>query len=394
MAFLERVVILSVSAGAGHMRAAAALKAAVLETNPQAGVIILDTFRYTSPLLEKVMLGTYMEMLKITPVVYGYLYRQAESGQPLSGFAKQEFSRILNKLTAPKLVQFLRQHQPQLVVCTHPFPVGILDRLKEQDMFNVPLVATITDFTVHPFWVFPGVDAYTVADRQLGRLLEEQGIAPAKIHAAGIPIDPSFARPVNRRAVRAGLGLADGLPAVLVMGGGLGMGPLADVVQALGNSDVRCQIMVVAGSNEQLRAKLERIAGTLQNPVRVFGFIQNIHELMSAADLMVGKAGGLTCAEALAKGLPMFISDPLPGQEERNAQFLQQAGAALQVDGTRELVAALTACLSSPQRLRLMSAAAARLGRPQAARATLELLTGLLENGEAGRETYANEFAP
>lgn len=393
MAFLERVVILSVSAGAGHMRAAAALKTAVLETNPQATVIILDTFRYTSPLLEKVMLGTYMEMLKITPVVYGYLYRQAESGQPLSGFAKQEFSRILNKLTAPKLVQFLRQQQPQLVICTHPFPVGILDRLKEQGLFNVPLVATITDFTVHPFWVFPGVDAYTVADRQLSRLLEEQGIAPARIHAAGIPIDPSFARPVNRRAVRAGLGLADGLPAVLVMGGGLGMGPLADVVQALGNGDVRCQIMVVAGSNEQLRAKLERMAGTLRNPARVFGFIQNIHELMSAADLMVGKAGGLTCAEAMAKGLPMFICDHLPGQEERNAQFLQRAGAAVQVDGTKELVAALIACLSSPQRLRLMAANAVRLGRPQAARATLELITGLL-NGEAERDTCASEFAP
>jgi len=383
MVDLQRVVILSVSAGAGHMRAAEAIRSALREECPAAETTILDTFRYTSPLLEKVVLGTYMEMLKVTPVVYGYLYRQAESGQPLSGFAKQEFNRILNKFTAPRLVQFLNQKRPQVVVCTHPFPVGVLDRLKERGLFGASVLATITDFTVHPFWVFPTVEAYAVADDGLRPALTGQGIAPERVHATGIPIDPLFERPVDRREVLSRLELAGDPPVVLVIGGGLGLGPLAEVVQALGGGDVPCQILVVAGSNEQLRARLERMTASLVNPVRVFGFVQNIHELMSAADLLVGKAGGLTCAEAMAKGLPVFICDPLPGQEERNAQFLQEAGAALLVDGTKQLVAELRAVLTSPERLRAMSAAAGRLGRPRAARAVVDLLIRLLQERPA-----------
>ncbi len=379
MAILERVVILSVSAGTGHMRAAQALKEAIQQVNPAAEVVILDTFRYTSPFLEKVILGTYMEMLKVTPVVYGYLYRQVERGQPLSGFAKQEFNRILNKLTAPKLVKFLEQARPQLVVCTHPFPVGILDRLKSQGLFRVPVMATITDFTVHPFWVFPEVDTYVVASEDLREPFAEFGIPLQRVYATGIPIDPAFALPVDRSSIQKKLNLDPFRPTVLVMGGGLGMGPLVEAVHYLGNGPVSCQLLVVAGRNEQLRQRLSRLAESNRHPTRVFGFVQNIHELMSVAHLMVGKAGGLSCAEALAKGIPIFIVDPLPGQEERNTEYLCRAGAALQVDRVQDLGLEILACLLDKGRLWDMSAAAARLGRPHAAREAVELMQKMLE---------------
>ncbi|MGB9802521.1 MGDG synthase family glycosyltransferase, partial [Desulfofundulus sp.] len=379
MTILERVVILSVSAGTGHMRAAHALREAIQQSSPTAEVIILDTFRYTTPFLEKVILGTYMEMLKITPVVYGYLYRQAEWGQPLSGFAKQEFNRILNKLTAPKLVKFLNQTRPQVVVCTHPFPVGIMDRLKGQGLLRVPVVATITDFTVHPFWVFPEVDAYVVASEDLRTPFADLGIPLERVHATGIPIDPAFARPVDRSGVQQKLHLDPSLPTVLVMGGGLGLGPLVEVVQFLGNGPVPCQLLVVAGHNEQLRQRLLRLAGSNHHPTMVFGFVENIHELMSVASIMVGKAGGLSCAEALAKGLPIFIVDPLPGQEERNTEYLCRAGAAVQVSRVQDLGREVLSCLTDERRLGDMSAAAARLGKPHAAREAVELMYRILQ---------------
>ncbi|NHM27426.1 glycosyltransferase [Desulfofundulus sp. TPOSR] len=379
MAILERVVILSVTAGTGHMRAAHALREAIQQSNPAAEVIVLDTFRYTSPFLEKVILGTYMEMLKITPVVYGYLYRQAERGQPLSGFAKQEFNRILNKLTAPKLVKFLKQTRPQLVVCTHPFPVGILDRLKSQGLFRMPVMATITDFTVHSFWIFPGVDAYVVASEDLKEPFAEFGIPLKRVHATGIPIDPAFARPVDRLSIQQKLNLDPCLPTVLVMGGGLGLGPLAEAVQYLGNGSVPCQLLVVAGRNEQLRQRLLQLAESNCHPTRVFGFIDNIHELMSVSHIMVGKAGGLSCAEALAKGLPIFIVDPLPGQEERNTEYLCRAGAAVQVNRVQDLGREILSCLLDKRRLWDMSAAATRLGKPHAAREAVELMQRILQ---------------
>lgn len=379
MVVLERVVILSVSAGTGHMRAAEALKTAIQETNPKAKVTILDTFRYTSPFLEKVILGTYMEMLKITPVVYGYLYSQAERGQPLSGFAKQEFSRILNKLTAPKLVHFLQQSRPQLVVCTHPFPVGILDRLKGEGLLRVPIMATLTDFTVHSFWVFPGVDAYVVASEELMIPFKEFNISLNRVYTTGIPIDPSFGLVVDRGPIYKALELDPFLPTVLVMGGGLGMGSLAEAVQYLGNGPVPCQLLVVTGRNEQLRHRISRITETIRYPVKVFGFVHNIPELMSVAHLMVGKAGGLTCAEALAKGLPIFIIDPLPGQEERNTEFLCRAGAAVKVNRVQDLGREVLACLEDKRRFLTMSGAAIRLGRPHAAYAAVDVMQQMIK---------------
>ncbi len=379
MSALKRVVILSVMAGTGHMRAAYALREAIRESNPAAEVIVLDTFRYTAPFLEKVVLGTYMEMLKITPVVYGYLYRRAEKSQPFSVFAKQEFNRILNRLTAPKLVKFLNQARPQLVVCTHPFPVGILDRLKSQGLLRVPVVATITDFTIHSFWIFPGVDAYLVACEDLKGPVAEFGFPLEKVFATGIPIDPAFARPVDRLSIQKKLELNPFLPTVLVMGGGLGLGPLAEVVQYLGNGSMPCQLLVVAGHNEQLRKRLMQVARSCCYPTRIFGFVDNIHELMSVAHIMVGKAGGLSCAEALAKGLPICIVDPLPGQEERNTEFLCQAGVAVKVDRVQDVAPQIQSCLSDTRRLQAMSSAAARLGKPCAAREAVELMSRILE---------------
>ena len=378
MAELQKVLILSVSAGLGHMQAARAIKEACELERPRAEVVILDTFRYVNPFLDKVMFGTYIEMLKFTPVVYGYLYQLAERGQPFSETGKEEFNRLLNRLAAPKLIRFLNDFRPQAVVCTHPFPVGILDCLKRSNRFFLPVAATLTDFTVHSFWIFPAVDLFTVAAEELRQAFGAYGVDPAKVYPVGIPINPCFSALPERRAVQHGLGLDPALPTALVVGGGLGMGPLADIVKALGNTERNLQLIVVTGSNNSLRTKLEKMAPGLKNPVRVLGFVDNVHELMAAADFLVGKAGGLTCAEALAAGLPIFIVDPLPGQEVRNADFLESKGVAFLVDSVRTLVQRTEEMLASPEKLRAVAEKAKRLGKPFAARATARLIESLV----------------
>ncbi len=374
MSMLERVVILSVTAGTGHMQAATAIKSAILEKNPQADVTVLDTFRYTSPFLEKVVLGTYMEMIKITPVVYGYLYRRAEKGQALSGFAKNEFTRIMNRFSSAKLIDFLEDKNPQAVICTHPFPLGILATQRRQNRFSPLIVGVLTDYTVHSYWVFPEVDCYLAAAPELLGEFSYYRIPPEKVYPTGIPIDLKYSARLDKTGMREKFGLNPDLPTILVMGGGLGMGSVAETVKALGTGTTPCQLLVVAGKNEQLRSKIERLARELANPAKVFGYVNNINELMTASDLMVGKAGGLTCAEAMAKGLPMFIYDPLPGQEERNAEFLVAAGAAVKIDRDGDLVKQVTDSIKNPVRLEAMSRSASALAKPDAAREAARLI--------------------
>ncbi|MDF9407281.1 MAG: Processive diacylglycerol beta-glucosyltransferase [Pelotomaculum sp. PtaB.Bin013] len=364
---LNKILILSVTVGNGHMRAAEAIKKAAGNLYPEIEVSILDTFRYASPFLEKVILGTYMEILKMSPVIYGYLYRQAEKGQPLSGRGKLEFNRILNLLVAPRLVKYIKDFQPEVIVCTHPFPVGIMSYMKKKGIFKGPVFATITDFTIHSFWIFPGVDYYLIGAEQLQPECAAFGIKPDNARATGIPIDPAFERRYDKKEVRKKLGLNPELPAILITGGGLGMGHLESTVKELGESIGDCQLMVVAGTNASLRDRLLNIAPDLSCAVKIYGYVNNIHELMAAADLLIGKPGGLSCAEAMAIGLPVFIIDPLPGQEERNAQFLAGAGAGVRVD-ERNMAGQVKAYLTDSGRLGLMTRAAAALGKPKSAR--------------------------
>ncbi|MFZ5634823.1 MAG: MGDG synthase family glycosyltransferase [Bacillota bacterium] len=380
----RNIVILSVSAGAGHMRAAAALQSAFREDDPEREVIILDTFKYTSPLLERLILGAYMEMLRLTPAVYGYIYSRSEKGQPLSGYAKAEFNKLLSKFSAAKLLKFMGRHNPEAVVCTHPFPLGVLAAIRREGKFNHLTVGTITDFIIHPYWIFPEVDLYLVGAERLAGDLIGFGIPTARVHATGIPIDPAFAAPADPKEVRAGYNLDPGQTTILVMGGGLGLGPLAESVEALGGLDRRCQLIVVTGNNTQLKEKIERMIPGLPNRVCVLGYVDDVHKIMFASDIMVSKAGGLSCAEALAAGLPLFIMDPLPGQEERNSQFLTSTGAAVAVAGVHELVEKIIQCLEHPARLKEMSAAASRMGRPEAARDAVRAIKNFREDYYAG----------
>jgi len=348
------------------MRAAKAIEKALQEKYPAADVTIVDTFRYASPILEKLVLGTYMEILKLSPAVYGYLYRQAERGRPLSGRSKIEFNRLLNLFAAPRLLRFIRSFSPRVIISTHPFSLGVLSMLKVSGDINCPLLGVITDFTVHSFWVFPEVTRYLVGNESMVEEFLNFGIVGESVKATGIPIDPVFSLPLDKAAARERMGLDKDLPTVLVVGGGLGMGPLYEAVKEIGESKYNCQLLVVTGRNKELYKKLSSLVPALKNRAIVFGFVEDMHVLMAASDLMVGKAGGLTCAEALATSLPILVVNPIPGQEERNAEFLTARGAAMRVVGEK-LAAVVGYCLEDSSLLEKMSLAAAVLARPRAA---------------------------
>lgn len=362
-----RFLIFSVSIGAGHDSAAKAIFEELKLRMPQASIEIIDTFKYINPVLNRVMVESYMETLRFTPKVWGYLYDQTEQ-QKISFI---DFGQLFNRLLSKKLENLIKTFNPDVVFCTHAFPAGIISALRQKTNFNFPMIATITDFTIHRLWVHDNCDGYVIASPLLKYEAEQSGIASEKIFPFGIPINPVFAYNIPKDVARHKLGLENKLT-LLVMGGGLGLGSIKDVVQVIDASNIDCQIIVICGKNEKLYKKITTMFTGNKNII-IFGFINNMHEFMSAADLLITKPGGLTTAEALAKGLPMVIVNPLPGQEERNTLFLVNAGVAIKVDAESELPVFLRKLIENKLRIPQMKDMAKSLGKPNAVKELIDL---------------------
>ena len=361
-----KTLIFSVSIGAGHDSVAKAIAQEIKAKSTDSDIIIVDTFKYINPILNKVVVGSYMETIKFTPKVWGYLYTQAEEGDRLV-----DIGQILSKLLSPKLEKLLRDFNPDVLVCTHAFPVGILSKLKETKNINIPLVACITDFTVHQFWVHPKVDLYIVPQEDLVYPLLKAEVDPNRIKVHGIPIRKQFSETYSQEEIRKSLGLEISKKTLLIMGGGLGLGQIEKIVKEL-LEETELQILVVTGSNEKLKKNLSLLKGN--NSLHVFGFAENVAELMAAADILITKPGGVTTAEALAMELPIVIISPLPGQEDRNTEYLLNKGVGIRVRNEEYLINEIYSLCQNPLRIKHMKEMAAQLKRPKAAYETAKAI--------------------
>ncbi|MGE5553687.1 MAG: MGDG synthase family glycosyltransferase [Betaproteobacteria bacterium] len=364
----KTVLILSTSFGAGHVRAAEALKEACQELNPGGRVEIIDFLRTFNRYLSRVAEEAYYAMTKHTPRMYKFFY-EVESK------SASRLARVESRLGRGMLRRILEEIQPACVISTHFLPAGVMDGLEER--VKIPHGVVLTDYESHPLWLYPGVDAYFVAHDGMRKELLASGVAPERIHVTGIPIKAEFGTVRDRAAVRQKLLQRTDLPLVLVASGGRGIGPLLEVLAALDQVEVPVQAAVVAGRNPVMVRRLREFAEGLRVPTQVLGFVENIHEWMSIAELMIGKAGGLSVSEAIAAHLPMVIVRPTPGQEESNTNYLTWHGAAIHVADLEDLAAALNLLLSTPERLADMRRAATRIARPTAAREVARTMLGL-----------------
>lgn len=356
---MKSVLLFSVSIGAGHDLAAQALVQEIKRWHPDCRTKIVDTFKYINPVLNKVIAGSYMESLKFNPKIWGYLYDQAEQGDKLV-----DLSQILSKLVSAKMKKLLNEFEPEVIICTHAFPAGILSILKGKGEVRAPLIGVLTDYTVHPFWIHSNIDKYVIPCSELEPEITAYGVESSKIMPTGIPLRTQFTMQVDRQKARRSLELAD-KTTFLVMGGGLGLGEIEKIISELGNADIDIQVVSVTGKNDRLRTKLQLISAS--NRIKVFGFIDNMAEVMSACDFIITKPGGLTTAEVLAVGLPMIIFNPLPGQEARNTEFLLNSGVAVKIRKITNLVAQIKQLMGNEKRQRQIREMTVELGKPMAA---------------------------
>ena len=356
-------------AGEGHRRASEAV-AASAQGHPEIRVTLRDCLDGSAAWFRWTYTHGYLLLVRHAPALWGGLYYTADA------VGAQGWLRTLRRWGNARqelgLTAWLLEHQPDVVIATHFFPVEVVAALKRRGRLRSKLISAITDWLPHSFWICPGVDRYTVATEVTRQALRQRGVPDAQIAVTGIPIDQRFAAPLDRAVTAQRLGLAADRFTILIASGGFGLGPVEAIVRALAQAPGPYQLLVVAGRNAALQRALEQLRPQIPHPTTVYGFVGNMDDLMAVSDLLISKSGGLTCAEAMARGLPMMIIDPIPGQETRNSTILVNAGAAVQVANVREVVPHLER-LRRPEVHARFAAAARRLARPDAAAAVLRL---------------------
>jgi len=364
----KRILILHVAAGVGHARAAYAVEAALRTLDPSCEPIVRDALEFSSPFLKRFYASTYNQLVDRLPRVWEFFYRQVERMPTLS--RRQRFRSAILARHCRDFAAAVERFQADLVLCTQFLPAEVFALLRVRGDVSVPVFCVVTDFFIHPIWVYPGIDRYYVAAEASAEELRTTGVvAPDRIEVTGVPIDPKFATTVGREAARRELGLDvdPGRLTLLLMGGGFGWGPMEAMMDVVLRLPESVQAVFVAGKNEPLRERLTQRAAGQEARIRVHGFTDRVPVLLEAADLYVGKAGGLTCSEAMARGVPVIAVRPIPGQEERNCDFLQEKGAGVLVHDLFDLRVKLEHFLANPGDLERMKANARAVGRPDSA---------------------------
>jgi processive 1,2-diacylglycerol beta-glucosyltransferase len=367
-----RVLIATVTAGGGHLAAAAALEEAWRTARPSDTLETVDLIKFFSPLHRKVHEDGYLKLVEHAPEIWGMVFKKTDDPKRAQRLAR--LKRAFPSSSRGRFERHIKNFRPDVVLCTHYLPLETLGELKRkpgpkaetrtEECGGPFVVSVITDFEAHALWMADCVDLYCVAAEETKARLVARGASAGTIVATGIPISARFSAKPDPKAIRKALGLRDDLPVLLVLSGGFGMGPVGEILTELDRVSSEFQTVVVTGRNAELRREL---AGEdRKHPTHVLGFASNMHELMAIADLIITKPGGLTTSEALAIGKPLFILNPIPGQEAANSDFLLERGAAAKANRTEDLPFRIEQLLGKPKLVHMARAAKA-LGRPAAA---------------------------
>jgi processive 1,2-diacylglycerol beta-glucosyltransferase len=371
---IERIAIFSVSAGSGHVRAAQALKTTAAMWYPDVDVVHVDLMELVPKLFRTIYTETYIKMIEQHPALWGYLYDKTDRDKIDSSLAR--LRSTIETLNTRKLKNVLNDIAPDHVICTHFLPAQLLSRRIRKGSFHKPVWVQVTDFDVHALWIHKGMSGYFAAHDELAWRMSERGIPAEHIHVTGIPVMPSFRDRLSRRECSLELGLDPGCKTLLMMSGGAGLGNSVKLVERLLNMEGEFQIVAMAGRNDKLLKKLRSLATRYPGRLFPLGFINTIERVMAASDLAITKPGGLTSSECLAIGLPMIIVSPIPGQEDRNADYLLEQGVAMKACDAKALAWRVKMLLNEPDRLGIMREKALLLGRPDSARKVLDIVLG------------------
>jgi processive 1,2-diacylglycerol beta-glucosyltransferase len=363
----KRILILSASAGTGHVRAAAALEKAFRKIGGVEEVQSIDALKYTNRLFRDFYSKLYTQLVEKAPTFLGWWYKTSD--EP---WKTDQMRLMLDRLNTAPLIKQITQFNPDITVCTHFLPATLISHLISEKKLQARLSIVVTDLDFHAMWLSRTFHRYFVALEETKIHLQKLGLPGDRITVSGIPIDTAFHEhsPEDQARIRTELGLDPDLPVLLVSAGALGVSPAEIILEALLDLRQPAQIVLLAGHNEELKKRLEQIVAQSPAPllrIKVIGYSEEMHRWMAAATLLIGKPGGLTISEAMACGLPMVIVSPIPGQEERNSDHLLEMGMAIKCNEFTTLSYKVGELLENPGRLQAMRRNALSWAQPEAA---------------------------
>ena len=374
------VLVLTVSTGQGHHSTGQAIVEYINRTGNVAKMV--DAYAYISPLISESIKQSYLLSTKYTKKACGKVYRQAEKAD-LTRHANfiQRANQVLGNFLKPCIEEF----KPNVIVCTHVMATQLLESyMHKYPNNNIITMGIITDFTIHPYWEGAKIDDFITASELLGNQLKKKKIPLEKVRAFGIPIKEKFALKKSRQEACQLLGIED-KTTVLVMSGSMGYGNVIKHIKALDKLDLDFQILVACGNNKGLKKRIEKLKH--QKTIYAYGFVDTVDLMMDAAECIITKPGGLSVSESLAKGLPLILMNPIPGQEDRNLEFLLNNGLAQYITETYPVDEAVYQLLTNTWRLENQQKGIRAVGKPYATRDLCEFIlevgNGSLENSGA-----------
>ena len=362
-----RVLLFYITKESGHHHASTAVEQALKQIAPSVHVKQVDAFTYTNPVLARIINQTYMGVLKTRPELWEYLYDNPKLIRRI-----RSLRDVIHRYNSAKFKALMEAARPDVVACTQAFPCGMVADFKATYRPHIPLVAVLTDYAPHSYWVFDEVDAYVVASATARDRLMAHGVAEDRIKMFGIPIDPHFGQPMPANPRDAAQP-----PLILLMGGSTGFGPLREMVQTLERCAAPFRLHVIAGHNRALYRWCMKRRGALEHQLTVSAHEDQVWSLMRRAALLITKPGGLTTAEALAVGLPMIMINPIPGQEAQNAEYVLRHAAAVRARDADEVALLAEELLRNSGKRQHMRQAALQASHPHAAANTARFLLEL-----------------
>lgn len=355
-----KLLFLSVTAGQGHNQAAKGIMQRMIERGHSCKLI--DTLDYIEPMLGEAVDKGFRALVANMPKAFGVGYNMAQRAEENFEITTR-VTQLVSDHACKRLLDVYESFQPDAVICTHCMAAQIASSIYTMGKCDAARIGILTDYTLHPYWKGVNLDALVTPSEQLHYGIMQAGMPERILQPCGIPIDSKFNKVMDKAEAREKIGIPD-IPTVLIMGGSMGNGDVVSVMEKLDVMPLDFQMVVVCGSNDKLKSKLNEMVPAKR--VTVLGFVSNVDVLMSAADMIVTKPGGLTISESIAKKLPMVLIDPIPGQEERNMDFLTNHGMAMRISKYVPVDAIVWQLLSSTERRDLMLQAQETFGKPNA----------------------------
>lgn len=372
---MKKVIIFYAAYGGGHLSAARSIKENIESSYPDIQVELIDCMEYANKIVNKVTTKAYSEMAKKAPHTWGRLYWKSQKG-PLA-----HISTVSNKALSIKLNKLLKEHKPDIIISTHPFATQMCAYLKKLGKLDAKIATVMTDYAPHDQWLVFNqyVDYYFVSHNGMKKELHEKGIANEKIFATGIPLSNKFLLRYNKAQILQNFGLSPDRKTVLFFGGGafgLGKTQVYKIFKSFLERHEKIQIVAISGKNPKMKENFENLVEEFhkEDNVKILEYTDKVPELMSISDLVVTKPGGLTTTESLASGLPIVVINPIPGQEEENATYLEENKVAIWIKKDDDIEKILNDLFSSPDKMQEMKIRARLLAKKNSTKDICKIL--------------------